>query len=134
MNRLCRAAAVTTAVGALLVPLSTAQAASLVRADDVRFQYDSPEISAAGDHVTWHWTVVNGSAKAAHKVVVTHTISPQVPITHVTGPCTIDEARSAVKCTWDQLSAGQRTDGAIEAKLPEDLSGSVHIKGRITWQ
>ncbi|KJK58391.1 DUF11 domain-containing protein [Saccharothrix sp. ST-888] len=135
MNRCRPAAAVVATAVALLAPLPAAQAASSVRAaGDVQFQYSAPEISDAGDHVTWHWNVTNSGAKAAHEVVMTHRIEPNLPITSVSGPCTVDKARAVVTCTWDQLSAGQRADGAIGAELPEDLSGSVHIKGRIVWQ
>jgi hypothetical protein len=135
LKRLCRAAVVVATAVTLLASVSPSQAAPSVRAPgDVQFQYDPPEISEAGDHVTWHWTVVNSGTGAAHKVVLTHTVTPQVPITHVTGPCTTDEARSVVRCTWEQLGAGQKADGTIDANLPEDLSGSVHIKGRVVFQ
>lgn len=135
LNRLHPAAAVVATAVALLAPLPAAQAASSARAaDDAEFHYSAPEISEAGDHVTWHWYITNRGAKAAHKVVLTHTIEPNLAITSVSGPCTVDKARSVVKCTWDQLSAGQSADGAIGAELPEDLSGSAHIKGRVTWQ
>ncbi|GAA2775636.1 hypothetical protein GCM10010521_62690 [Streptomyces rameus] len=135
MKRLCGATIVVATAMALLASFAAAQAAPSVRAPaDVRFQYDPPEISEAGDHVTWHWTVVNSGIGAAHKVVLTHTVTPQVPITHVTGPCTTDEARAVVRCTWEQLGAGQRTDGTIDADLPEGLSGSVRIKGRVVFQ
>jgi hypothetical protein len=101
-------------------------------AGDVEFSYSAPEISEEGDHVTWSWEVRNSGNHDAKKVVMTHRLTPVLPITYVSDPC--EAAGDTIKCKWETLAAGEAVQGVIEADLPENLSGSVGIKGRIVWQ
>ncbi|WP_441248447.1 hypothetical protein [Kitasatospora sp. McL0602] len=127
------AVAASVAATALLAPLPAAAAAPRA-AGSVEFKYDAPQISEEGDHVRWHWTVTNATDEAVHKVTLKSTLTPHLPITNVSGPCVVSQTASTVTCTWDDLRPGQSAGGDIDADLPEDLSGAVQIKGRITWQ
>ncbi|MET9361131.1 hypothetical protein ABZX93_09480 [Streptomyces sp. NPDC006632] len=98
----------------------------------VEFTYEAPDISEEGDSVSWRWQVVNNLPEKASKVVLTHKLSPALPITHVSGPSAITE--STVTSRWETLAAGEKAQGEITATLPEDLAGSVSISGRITWK
>ncbi|MEW1721581.1 hypothetical protein [Streptomyces sp. NPDC093109] len=99
---------------------------------EVEFSYDPPEISEEGDTVTWTWRVVNNLPEAAEKVVLKHVIRPEIPITSVTGPSEI--VGQGVRSQWETLAAGETAEGQIIAKLPEDVSGSMQISGRVTWK
>lgn len=99
---------------------------------DVEFSYSPPEISDEGDQVTWNWTAVNRDSHPATKVVITHRITPWLPVSHVSAPCDIDG--ESIKCRWDVLQPGEEVRGIIEADLPPGLSGSVRINGRVVWQ
>ncbi|GAA3229611.1 hypothetical protein [Actinocorallia longicatena] len=118
--------------------LSTAPASASVRqqnlraAGDVEFGYSAPEISEDGDHVLWKWTVTNRGSRAAHDVVMTHKLLPALPVTSVSGPC--KAAGDTVRCRWATLAGGRSARGVIKAELPENLMGTVNIKGRIVWR
>ncbi|AWZ03411.1 MULTISPECIES: hypothetical protein [unclassified Streptomyces] len=101
-------------------------------AAQVEFQYETPDISEEGDVVTWAWAVVNSGSEPAREVVMKHTVVPSLEVTNVTGPSEV--VGEIVKSTWATLAAGEKAEGTITANLPEDLSGSVSIKGRVVWQ
>lgn len=124
----------TTALGAVVAALLAAVPAAAVAQyeGDVEFAYEAPEISEEGDHVTWHWTMQNKEDHPVSKVVMTHRLTPAVPVTYVSSPCEV--VGDAVKCRWETLKPGEEVEGTIEADLPEELTGSVNVKGRVVWQ
>lgn len=88
-------------------------------------------IAEEGDSVTWNWQVVNPLPGAVKEVVLSHRISPSIPIKSASGPSGI--VGEGVKSRWATLAAGEKAEGQIIVKLPEDLNGSVQISGRLTW-
>ncbi|GAB3275816.1 hypothetical protein GCM10027589_01160 [Actinocorallia lasiicapitis] len=124
---LVAAAAVT-----LLSAAPAAAAPHALSGGGIEFGYGKPDVSDEGDHVAWAWTVRNTGAVAAEKVVLTHTLSPALPITYVSPGCQVSGA--VVRCTWAKVAPGQSRQGAVEADVPGTLNGSVQINGRIVWQ
>lgn len=98
----------------------------------VEFAYTAPDISEEGDVVTWHWSIVNNGSKPVTKVVLTHRVTPTLAFGSLTGPSEV--VGELVKSRWETLGAGEKSEGTITATLPEDLSGSVQINGRVIWQ
>ncbi|MFC1403262.1 MULTISPECIES: hypothetical protein [Streptacidiphilus] len=99
---------------------------------DVAFVYEAPDISEEGDVVTWRWSVVNNTGAPVNQVVLTHNLSPWLPVTSVTGPSEVVGER--IKSRWATLAAGEKATGEIVATMPEDLLGAVQINARVTWQ
>jgi hypothetical protein len=99
---------------------------------DVEFSYSAPAISEEGDQVVWNWTAVNRDSRTATKVVITHRITPSLPVSYVSWPCDIEG--EAIKCRWDAIKPGEEVRGIVEADLPAGLMGSVQINGRAVWQ
>lgn len=102
------------------------------QAMDVEFSYSAPVISENGDQVVWNWTAVNRDSQPATQVVITHRITPSMPVTYVSWPCAIDG--EAIKCRWDTMKPGEEVRGIVEADLPAGLKGSVQINGRAVWK
>ncbi|HXA61530.1 MAG TPA: hypothetical protein VNW94_20480, partial [Streptosporangiaceae bacterium] len=115
------------AMMACSLPAVPAQAAD----GQVKFVYDSPVIN--GDHVSWGWTLTNGSTQVAKQVTLTHQLSTAVTITKVSAPC-VAAAAAVIRCTYGALDTGKSIRGSIEAALPADRSGGMEINGRVTWQ
>ncbi|AWZ05690.1 MULTISPECIES: hypothetical protein [unclassified Streptomyces] len=101
-------------------------------AEVVEFAYEAPEISEEGDVVTWHWVIVNNGSEPVTKVVLTHRVTPTVVFDRLTGPSEV--VGEVVKSRWETLGAGEKSEGTITAALPEDLTGTVQINGRVVWQ
>lgn len=122
------------AVSALAVlPAHASVARSASSASDVQFAYDPPQISDDGTHVTWRWTMQNrGTDEAAH-VTLLHKLDPSLNGIKASAPCEITTAK-AVRCRWESVPGGGTEQGTIEADLPANMSGTVQISGRITWQ
>ncbi|GAA1185878.1 hypothetical protein F4556_007159 [Kitasatospora gansuensis] len=99
---------------------------------DVEFVYEAPDISEDGGAVTWRWSVVNNTGSPVTQVVLTHRMSPPLPITRVSGPSEV--LGEAVKSRWETLAADEQAEGEIVATMPDDLDGTVQISGRVTWQ
>ena len=96
------------------------------------FGYDPPDISEDGSHVTWHWTLTNESADDAVEVTLLHHLTPALDQVRATAPCTV--IPKGIRCHYGKIEAGTSVEGTIDADLPSDLTGSVKINGRITWQ
>ncbi|MFG2660183.1 hypothetical protein [Streptomyces sp. NPDC048425] len=130
-RRLVPAVAAMAAAVALLTPSSLAQAKSLA-SGKVEFAYTAPEISEDGSSVTWHWTVSNTGDTTVDQVVMTHKLTPQLQVAQVSAPCQVQA--TAIRCGYGAMKPDEKREGSLVADLPEDLSGSVQINGRITWQ
>ncbi|HEX6470794.1 MAG TPA: hypothetical protein VF069_16960 [Streptosporangiaceae bacterium] len=98
---------------------------------DVAFAYDAPRIAADGEHVTWRWTLRNGGPGAAGGVILVHRITPQLKISRMSRECRA--IRAGISCSYGTIQAGRRRTGELEAEL-RDVSGTVEINGRVTWQ
>jgi len=99
---------------------------------NVTFTYDPPQIAEDGTHVTWHWTLTNKGAQAADQVTLLHRLTPSLKTVQASEPCTVGP--QLVRCHYDMLGPGASREGTIVGALPSDLSGTVQINGRITWQ
>lgn len=98
----------------------------------VVFAYDPPNINEEGTHVSWHWKLTNQSGLTATQVTLRHHLNPPLDKITASAPCTVDQ--KGIRCHYDELAAGASKEGTVEADLPSDLSGTVQINGRITWQ
>lgn len=122
------------ALGMAVSALAVLPAHASARAtSDVQFAYDPPQISDDGSHVTWHWTMENKGSDEASHVTLVHRLSPALNGVKASTPCEVTPAK-AVRCRWESVPAGGTEQGTIEADLPPNMSGSVQISGRITWQ
>jgi len=101
-------------------------------AADVKLDYDSPQVAADGEHLVWRWTLTNKGSGAAGGVVLFHRLTPALKISHVAKECRA--IASGVSCSYGTIKAGQRKAGSLEAELSSDVSGTVEINGRVTWQ
>jgi hypothetical protein len=101
-------------------------------AADVKFVYAAPRISADGEHVTWRWTLTNAGSGAAADVVLVNHLTPQLKISNMSKECRA--IANAVSCSYGKINAGERRTGALGAELSRDVSGTVEITGRVTWQ
>jgi hypothetical protein len=99
---------------------------------DVQFVYDPPQIAEDGSHVTWHWTLTNHGSEPASQVTLLHRLTPSLDSVKASAPCTV--APKVIRCHYDTVAAGATEEGTVDADLPSDLSGTVQINGRITWQ
>lgn len=93
--------------------------------DEVVCEYESPEMSKDESTVTRRWRVVNNLPEAASNVMMTHHVSPPLPVERVTGPSEV--VGDSVKSRWQAPASGESVEGEIVAKLPEDLEGSVRV-------
>ena len=98
----------------------------------VVFAYDPPAISEDGSHVTWHWKLTNQGGETANQVTLLHRLAPSLDNVTASAPCTAGQ--KVIRCHYDSIAAGASKEGTIDADLPPDLSGTVQISGRITWQ
>ncbi len=98
----------------------------------VVFAYDPPQIAEDGSHVTWHWKLTNQGTETATSVTLLHHLTPPLDKVTATAPCTV--SAKAIRCHYESVAAGASEEGTIDAVLPSDLSGTVQINGRITWQ
>ena len=101
-------------------------------AGNVEHTYAAPEISEEGDHVTWQWTVTNTGDQIAHKVVMTHKITPNVAVTSLPVQCA--PSGETIRCDYVALAPGEEAEGSPEPDLPQDASEAVRISGRVTWE
>jgi phage baseplate assembly protein gpV len=101
-------------------------------AADVKLDYDPPQVAADGEHLVWRWTLTNKGSGAAGGVVLVHRLTPALKISHVAKECRA--IASGVSCSYGTIKAGQRKAGSLEAELSSDVSGTVEINGRVTWQ
>ncbi|MEW2079616.1 hypothetical protein AB0941_39805 [Streptomyces sp. NPDC013433] len=83
-----------------------------------------------GQRITWQWTAANHGDTAATDVVITHRITPAVPVT-LTSPC--EGTAEKITCTVGELPADEEFAGRIVAELPADHSDNARIQGRATW-
>ncbi|MFD3588133.1 hypothetical protein [Streptomyces sp. NPDC058683] len=113
--------------GAMAPPASASAAGS-----GVEFVYSAPEISEQGDTVTWDWTVTNRGDAGIRNIVMTHTITPKLTVTQASAGCEIGAA--ATKCRYGNMAAGGKVTGTLVARLPDEVSGNVEIRGRLTWE
>lgn len=98
----------------------------------VRFEYSDPEFAETGTQVTWRWTVRNTGDRPVDGVKLVHTFTPRLKVTSVSPPC---QARAnTVTCDYAKLRAGGVKRGMLVADLPQDSSGTIEIKGRVTWR
>ncbi|WAU82498.1 hypothetical protein O1Q96_23795 [Streptomyces sp. Qhu-G9] len=101
-------------------------------AGSIEYAYSAPELSEEGDHVTWQWTVTNTGDQSAHNVVMTHKITPSLPVTSLPQQCT--PSGETIRCGYGTLAPGERVEGSLGADLPENTSGPARISGRVTWE
>jgi phage baseplate assembly protein gpV len=101
-------------------------------AADVKLAYDAPQVSADGEHLVWRWTLTNEGSGPAGGVILVHRLTPALKISHVAKECRA--IASGVSCSYGTIKAGQRKTGSLEAELSRDVSGTVEINGRVTWQ
>lgn len=97
------------------------------------FAYAAPEIPDSGDRVIWRWTLRNTGTVQAKGVVVTHYLSPSLPILYLSEKCTANATKTVVKCSYGTMQAGERRTGSVVVGLPEDFSGNIQISGKVTW-
>ena len=127
------AAAVTTVPPPAAARPAEAPPAAAPPADGtVEFSYSAPELSRAGDHVIWHWTLRNTADRPVEDVVLFHHLTPKLKVTSISSPCTVDA--EAIRCDYRTLKAGQRKRGTLSAALPAHVTGLVQIQGRVTWR
>ncbi|MFI6449730.1 hypothetical protein [Kitasatospora sp. NPDC050543] len=98
----------------------------------VTLSYDPPEISEEADHVTWHWTVKNTSTSPVSNVVLSQHLDPPLAGVKASDPCEV--AAKVITCRWKSIPAGGIEEGRVDADLPPDLTGTIHISGRIAWE
>ncbi|MDG4859557.1 hypothetical protein P8605_15590 [Streptomyces sp. T-3] len=114
-----------TGLGVLNSPTATADA-------DLGFVYAEPEIGERGDSVRWTWKLTNTGDRTATHVVVTHTLSPNLPVTTVSRPCAVEG--ETIRCEYAGIAAGEQIEGRLVAGLPRGSKDSVRINGRVTYQ
>jgi phage baseplate assembly protein gpV len=130
-------------LGALGAPVFLASAAAAAQppgaeppappaAADVKLAYAAPRVAADGDHLVWRWTLTNEGAGSAGGVVLVHRLTPALKISRLAKECRA--IASGVSCSYGTIKAGQRKAGSLEAELSRDVSGTVEINGRVTWQ
>ena len=132
-------------LGALGAPvfLATSAAAAAVQpvlepppatsaAADVKLAYSAPKVAADGEHLVWRWTLTNEGSGAAGGVVLVHRLTPALKISHLAKECRA--IASGVSCSYGTIKPGQRRAGSLDAELSRDVSGTVEINGRVTWQ
>lgn len=107
--------------------------ASARAAGDMQLAYDLPQLLDDGSHVAWHWTMRNKGSDNASHVTLMHRLNPALNGVKASGPCEVTPAK-AVRCRWESVPAGGTEQGTIEAELPANMSGTVQVSGRITWQ
>jgi hypothetical protein len=96
------------------------------------FDYDTPQISGDGDHITWHWSMVNmGTVTASHVLLIQQFNRPLDQV-KASAPCEV--SGTVVRCRFASVPAGGREEGTVEGDIPGDASGTIQINGRITWQ
>jgi hypothetical protein len=134
------AASVLGALGAPVFLASAAAAAQLpaseppapAAAADVKLTYSAPRVAADGEHLVWRWTLTNEGSGAAAGVVLVHRLTPALKISRLAKECRA--IASGISCSYGTIKAGQRRAGSLEAELSRDVSGTVEINGRVTWQ
>lgn len=99
---------------------------------DIKFDYAAPRVAADGEHVTWRWTLTNAGSGAATDVILVHHLTPQLKISTMSKECRA--IANTISCSYGRIKAGERRTGALGAELSRDVSGTVEINGRVTWQ
>ncbi|MEU4213233.1 hypothetical protein AB0F13_25150 [Streptomyces sp. NPDC026206] len=107
-----------------------AQGPGLPMASEVMLTYSAPSEDGQG-HITWSWTAHNTGGSSASNVVVTHKVTPSVPVTY-SGPC--EGTAEKITCQVGDLRAGGQFEGEVVAELPPGQDDNVQIRGRATWQ
>ncbi|WP_067817901.1 hypothetical protein [Actinomadura kijaniata] len=124
-----RAVAGALALGGCLLAAPPVQAAAPGR---VEFVYTAPEVSRAGDSVTWGWSIRNNGGEPVEKVVLTHRFRPVMKVRSVSARCRV--LKDAIRCEYGSLKAREARSGVIVAEVPATAAGNVQINGRVTWQ
>jgi hypothetical protein len=130
-------------LGALGAPVFLAGTAAAVQrpaseppapapAADVKLAYDAPRMAADGERLVWRWRLTNEGSGAAGGVILVHRLTPPLKISRLAKECRA--IASGVSCSYGTIKAGTRRAGSLEAELSRDVSGTVEINGRVTWQ
>ncbi|WP_327351463.1 hypothetical protein [Streptomyces sp. NBC_01304] len=114
-----------TGLGVLNSPTATADA-------DLTFVYGEPEISEQGHRLGWTWKLTNTGDRTARHVVLTHRLTPHLPVTRVSRECVV--AGETIRCEYAGIAAGDEIEGRVDADVPRGIQESVRINGRVTYQ
>ncbi|MGK5627892.1 hypothetical protein [Streptomyces sp. URMC 123] len=106
-----------------------AQRPALPLQGGVELTYEPPSMDGQG-HVTWRWTAHNSDQNPVSDVVVTHRVTPSVPVTS-SAPCT--GTAEKITCEIGTLEGGQEFAGEVTAELPPGQEDSARIDGAATW-
>lgn len=125
--------ALVAAVGAAAL-LTSVPAHPAEAADDtpsVEFAYQPLKFTDNGGRVTVTWHVKNIGDRPVHDLVLTHRLTPDLPIASASAPCA---ARAgSIVCPVGDLEAGESADGTIVAKVPAPAPHEVKVDGDATW-
>ncbi|MGK5550815.1 hypothetical protein ACSNOI_04310 [Actinomadura kijaniata] len=124
-----RAVTGTLALGGCLLAVPPVQAAAPGK---VEFVYTAPEVSRAGDSVTWGWGIRNNGGEPVENVVLTHRFRPVMKVRSVSPRCRV--LKESIRCEYGTLKAREARSGVIVAEVPATAAGNVQINGRVTWQ
>ncbi|MQY06355.1 hypothetical protein ACRB68_44430 [Actinomadura sp. RB68] len=123
---------IVTAAGAAVIALGAAPPAWAEGTGKVEFVYSMPKVSAAGDTVTWTWTLRNTGTRDLDRVTLEHRLTPRLRVTSVSARC--KPAKASVRCEYGAVRVGGRRTGFLVAALPPSGAGDVRINGRATWE
>ncbi|MFC5746991.1 hypothetical protein [Actinomadura rugatobispora] len=124
--------AVLAAAAATAAALAPPSAAAPAPDGKVDFTYSPPELSQTGDQVIWRWALRNTGDRPVSGVLLFHRIKPNLKIVSISAPCKV--TRRTVRCDYRTLNPRQKKQGTLTADLPDDVTGLVQIRGRVTWQ
>ncbi len=130
-------------LGALGAPVFLASAATAAQppasseppapaAADVKLAYAEPRVAADSERLVWRWTLTNAGSGPAGGVVLVHRLKPPLKISRLAKEC--QAIAGGISCSYGTIKAGQRRAGSLEAEMAHDVSSTVEIDGRMTWQ
>lgn len=133
MRKLMLATLLALAMPAIAVAVPGVAGAEVTRAPGaaqapVELTYTEPDRD--GQRITWHWTVTNQESAAAD-VVITHRVTPTVPVM-LTAPC--EGTAEKITCRLGEVPAGGQIEGTIVAELPPGQSDTPQVQGKVTWR
>jgi uncharacterized repeat protein (TIGR01451 family) len=117
---------------AALTGFGVVNAPAALAAGQIEVVYEAPTVDAVEGTVTWTWKLTNTGDEAADKVVLTHTLTPNLKVVVVSRPCM--PTGETTPCDYGSVKAGEQRVGTLTAALPSDQQGELQINGSVTWE
>ncbi|MFF8610732.1 hypothetical protein ACF06X_33030 [Streptomyces sp. NPDC015346] len=97
--------------------------------NNVTLTYEEPVRDGQG-RITWGWSLSNNSGDAVAEVVLTHQVTPTMPVSSSV-PC--EGTAEKITCKFGELEAGGVRMGEVVGEGTADQIETAEIRGAVTW-